>query len=351
MLREISEKLALYLSRHFQEAEVSALERVHGGASRETYRFRLRFREKGEGVAGGARRERRLILRRQPVGSLIETEARAEYAAYQIFQKSDVPVPEVLFLEEAGGILERPFFIMEEVSGCESASPFVSDPYGGARERIGRRFWEILGKISADEARALRFAERMPSPKREECWRRELDYWEGVIDEDEVEPNPIVRAAIRRLRREPPPPPERIALVHGDYRTGNFLFNAAGEICAILDWEMAHLGDPLEDVAWALDALWAFDDAARPGGMIPTDEALAIWREVSGIGVKGGALRWWRIFAAVKGVAIWTSSAKEFGEGANRDPVLALSGWYTLARHNRILLSLLDGGGEVSGVA
>ena len=64
-----------------------------------------------------------------------------------------------------------------------------------------------------------------------------------MIDEDELTPQPIARAAIRWLRRSPPPHPRRLSVVHGDYRTGNFLFDAEGRIRAILDWEMCHLGD------------------------------------------------------------------------------------------------------------
>ncbi len=107
----------------------------------------------------------------------------------------------------------------------------------------------------------------------------ELARWEKVIDEDEREPQPIARAAIRWLKRNPPPPAQKISVVHGDYRTGNFLYDANGDIRAILDWEMAHLGDPLEDLGWALDPLWAHGDPSRPAGTIARAEAIAIWEK------------------------------------------------------------------------
>ena len=72
----------------------------------------------------------------------------------------------------------------------------------------------------------------------------------GHVDRNELEPQPIIRAAIRWLRANPPPPPERVSVVHGDYRVGNFLYTKEG-IHGIVDWEMAHLGDPLEDLAWS----------------------------------------------------------------------------------------------------
>ena len=334
MSSDLSEKLGRYLSKHFDAVQIDALARIHGGASRETYRFEMRFQDKGTPSA------RHLILRRAPEGSLIDTDARTEYAAFKAFWGQGVPVPEPLFLEEDAAPLDRPFFIMEEIQDSQCAIPFSPDPYGEHAEKIGKDFWEILGAIASGDPQSLGLTKAMDRPQPEECWRRELDYWEGVINEDETEPQPIARAAIRKLRRNPPPPPQKITPIHGDYRTGNFLFNNKGDITAILDWEMAHLGDPLEDVAWALDELWTSSDPNKAGSMIENRRALEIWQKKSGIAINAEALRWWRIFAALKGVAIWISSAKEFQDGVNHDPILCLSGWYILAKHNQILLNL-----------
>ncbi len=58
-------------------------------------------------------------------------------------------------------------------------------------------------------------------------------------------------------------------MVHGDYRSGNFLHDGEGRILAVLDWEMAHIGDPLEDLGWALDPLWRHTEDGRVAGMLP----------------------------------------------------------------------------------
>jgi aminoglycoside phosphotransferase (APT) family kinase protein len=178
-------------------------------------------------------------------------------------------------------------------------------------------------------------------PALDACWRRELDYWAGVIDADEQHPQPIVRAAIRRLRRDPPPPASRVSVVHGDYRAGNFLHDGAGRILAILDWEMAHLGDPLEDIGWAMDPLWSNPPDGRISGMVARDEALAIWRQASGLAIDERAMAWWSLFASVKGQAIWTSAAKEWRDGGFAEPILAFSGWYTARRQDEILAERL----------
>ena len=108
---------------------------------------------------------------------------------------------------------------------------------------------------------------------------------------------------------------------------------------AVLDWEMAHLGDPIEDLAWCFDPLWGHFDDTRVAGTIPEAEAIAIWERESGLRVDPSVLAWWKLFSAVKGCAIWTTSAKEFI--ASNDLVLGFTGTYTARRHDRIMADLL----------
>jgi aminoglycoside phosphotransferase (APT) family kinase protein len=313
---------------------VESLSRIYGGASRETYRFRARY------TAGGVARDRALILRRDPPASLIETERTTEFRAYQAFHRLGLPVPEPIVLETGSAALERPFFIMEEIENCAVASILMPDPYGALRDRIGTQFFSILGAIAGADPDAIGLGDLEGA--REDCWRHELERWERVIEEDEREPQPIARAALRWLKRNPPPPAQKISAVHGDYRTGNFLYDAEGVIRGILDWEMAHLGDPLEDLAWALDPLWSHGDPSRPAGTIPRHEAIGIWEQTSGLRFDANAFAWWEIFASLKGLGIWISAAREYFEGRNSDPVNAFSGWYCLAFHNKVLADRLS---------
>jgi aminoglycoside phosphotransferase (APT) family kinase protein len=334
MSDDISERLARYLSLHLAtDVAVSGLARIPGGASRETYRFRARY----DG------QERGLILRRDPPASLIETERSAEFRAYRAFHALGLPVPEPIALELETKALDRPFFIMEEVENCTTGSILSPDPYGAHRDKVGEQFFRTLGHIARADPQALGLSDFDGARERADCWRHELQRWEAVIAEDEIEPQPIARAAIRWLRRNPPPPAQKICVVHGDYRTGNFLVDGDGEIRAILDWEMAHLGDPLEDLGWALDPLWSHGDPSRPAGTIARDAALRIWEHESGLKVDPAALAWWEIFASLKGAAIWISAAKEYAQGRNTDAVNAFSGWYCLAFHNKVLADRLSG--------
>jgi aminoglycoside phosphotransferase (APT) family kinase protein len=333
-MKELEQKLQVYLRGKLNQPAliVSGMARIPGGASRETYRFR----------ASSDGRERGLILRRDPPASLIETERDAEYRAYDAFHALGLPVPEPIALELDSTPLDRPFFIMEEIENCQTGSILAADPFGEHAQAIGRQFYSVLAKIATPDPRDIGLHDFEGETDIHAVAMHEVARWEKVIEEDELEPQPIVRAAIRWLKRNPPPPAQKIAVVHGDYRTGNFLFDADGNIRAILDWEMAHLGDPLEDLGWAIDPLWAGGNPARPGGMIPRAEAIAIWEKTSGLRADPAALHWWEIFASLKGAAIWISAAREYAEGRNIDPINAFSGWFCLAFHNKVLADRLS---------
>jgi aminoglycoside phosphotransferase (APT) family kinase protein len=229
---------------------------------------------------------------------------------------------------------------MAEIENCSVASILAADPYGPHREKIGQQFFSVLGRIAGADPDEIGLSDLEGA--RDDCWAHELQRWEKVIEEDEREPQPIARAAIRWLKRNPPPAAQKISVVHGDYRTGNFLFDADGNIQAILDWEMAHLGDPLEDLAWSLDPLWSHGDTARAAGTIGRADAIRIWQETSGLRFDPAAFAWWEIFASLKGLGIWISAAREYFEGRNSDPVNAFSGWYCLAFHNNVLAQRLS---------
>ena len=166
-------------------------------------------------------------------------------------------------------------------------------------------------------------------------WQRELDRWEGIIDEGEFVVEPITRGAIRWLRRNPPPEAQKAAIAHGDYRSGNFLFTPDGQISALLDWEMCHIGDPLEDVAWAIDPFWPMTRH------LPLEDGLAIWEQASGLTVDRIALDWWRLFSGVKACAIWTTAEASFTSGKNREMVVAMSGMRAGHFHRKVILDLM----------
>ena len=332
---------------------VSGLQRIFGGASRETWRFVLHAdvphggdagsdSSDDEGSADEGREQtlRHLILRRDPGASLIDTERRVEFAAYAAFADSPVPVPRGLWLEEDSGPLGHPFFIMEEITGCEAGPlKLMGEPYRQHHTALARQKWTILGHLSAHDPAALSAV--LPHVRPEDCWRRELDHWQAIIERDSLEPQPILAACLRWLRRHPPAPPERVMAVHGDFRTGNLLVDPQGVIRAVLDWEMLHLGDPLEDLAWGMNRAWCFQNNDLVGGLAKREDAIAWWEAASGFKANREALHWWDVFNCVKAQAIWLSAARAFESGDNRDMMMLIAAWNLINSEDRAMLDLM----------
>ncbi|MBQ61755.1 MAG: phosphotransferase family protein [Gammaproteobacteria bacterium] len=329
-LAEVAEKTAVYLAAKWQcQVDVTNIMKIFGGASRETYRLEV--------VADG--NSRGLILRRDPPTSLIDTERELEYGAYAAIYPTDIPVPEPLFLENDTSIMQQPFSIMAAVDGAVTDVTTLNEEQKGL---IGREKWQLLGSLAMKDPIGLGFDEFMEVPELDQCAAKQLAYWEKVILEDEIHPQSIAHAAIRWLKNNLPPPAQKLSVVHGDYRSGNFLFDPAAGIKAVLDWEMCHLGDPLEDLAWSLDPLWSWAEPENAGGLLPPGEAIRLWEESSGLALDPGVFKWWRVFASLKGLAIWISSSEDFQNGEGKDSILAMAGWLMTDRQNQILLNYLS---------
>jgi aminoglycoside phosphotransferase (APT) family kinase protein len=232
------------------------------------------------------------------------------------------------WLENDGAWLDRPFFVMERIDGCEtSPTKVLMDPrFFPARERLAGQFVDILARIHALDWRAsgLEFL-GVPSSETA-CGLMEIDRWEAIVDRDALEPQPVLRAAFRWLRNHVPPPAQRIVLVHADYRTGNFLCNAGGEIKGVLDWEMTHLGDPMEDVAWACIRPWRWLGDEKIGGLMERDQFYRRYAEATGFEVNEESVRFWEILGNVKLAAIFVTGARSFCDGRTRSPMMAFLG-------------------------
>ncbi len=310
---------------------VSNLFRIPGGASRETWMFDASWSAGGETVTAN------FILRKDPPASLVESDREVEYTFYDAFAESAVPVPRMRWLEQDESHLNGAFFIMERILGCDSSPRRIQEPdYAEARPMLARQLYEIAAAIHTFDWRQSGIARLIDAPAPETCWSREVAYWEDMIDRNELTPQPIARAAIRWLKRNPPPPAQRVSVVHGDYRVGNFLYTKEG-IKGIVDWEMAHLGDPLEDLAWSFMELWRVGTPLM-GGIVQRDEAIRTWEAASGLKADREALHWWDVFSGVKAQGIWVTGAKAFDSGKTQEPILAYTSWGLINRQDEILL-------------
>jgi len=332
-MSDLEQRIVAYLEHRMPEATgvvVDELSRIAGGSSQETYRLRARWR------VGDTATDRPLVLRREPPSGLVIADRDLEYNVYRALSGRGLPAPEVHFLELDPKWLDRPFFIMDMAPGKPGLFHTPGDPYEGFGEDIARQFWRYLGKLAAIDHREVGLGSLRNGAEAGGYWAHEIDRWEGIINTGEAVAEPIVHAAIRWLRRNPPPEAAKPVIVHGDYRSGNFLFTSDGKISAILDWEMCHIGDPLEDVAWAIDPFWTMTRH------LPLDEGLSVWEQASGLTVDRVALDWWRLFTAVKACAIWTTAEASFSEGKASEMIVALSGIRANHFHRGVILDLMQ---------
>jgi aminoglycoside phosphotransferase (APT) family kinase protein len=117
-----------------------------------------------------------------------------------------------------------------------------------------------------------------------------------------------------------------VTLVHGDYRLGNFLVareNGVPLLSGILDWELVHLGDPLEDVAWCASPLWRAG-TAYASGLLPPEELAARWSAASGRRADADRLRFYDVLAIVKMTAIMMTGIEAFRSGRTADLRMAI---------------------------
>jgi aminoglycoside phosphotransferase (APT) family kinase protein len=321
---QMQERVREYLSTRLgvPDVSVSGLHRIPGGASRETWSFDARWRDNGRDVSRG------FILRRDPDASLLLTERDIEFRVMEAVAAYGVPVPRMHWLETDGDWLDRPFFVMERIDGCEtSPSKVLMDPrFFAARDRLAQRFVDILARIHAFDWRAggLDFL-GVPATEAD-CAVREIEKWEAVVDRDALEPQPVLRASFRWLRRHLPPPAPRTVLVHADYRTGNLLCTPDGDIKGVLDWEMTHLGDPIEDVAWACIRPWRWLGDEKIGGLMERDDFYRRYAEATGFEVDEVAVRFWEQLGNLKLAAIFLTGARSLCDGRTRSPMMAFLG-------------------------
>jgi aminoglycoside phosphotransferase (APT) family kinase protein len=317
------------LQRYLTEAlatpivRVGPARRLLGGSTRDIWEVHAEW-----GASEGDLTSRDLVIRLDPEASLLESNRAVEYAMHQGFAAvPEVPVAEPLLIENDPAPLGRPFYVMSKITGTPSAATLLSPSYSAARPMIFGQVMEILAAISTADYRELGLGRVLAAHPPAESWRIELERWEQVIRHRDTGPRPVTEMAIRHLRRTPPPFPERLSVVHGDYRIGNLLFSPDG-VEAVLDWEMAHLGDPHEDLAWLLSRnYWPDRDSQPISGTLTRNEAIARWEKASGLRADREALCWWQLFTHVKANAIWMTGGHQVMTGQSRELKFALAHW------------------------
>jgi len=288
-------------------AEVTGLIRMSGGASRETWSFDARH---DDGTIEP------LILRRDPPGSIglaasqMALEARALAAA----AGAGVPVPRILASGDDDAALESPYIVMERIDGETIPRRILrEEAYAGARQVLAAQCGQVLARIHRVDPDAVGGLDRTDPLGR---FREALD----VLGE----PHPAFELGLRWLDANRPPPGPA-GVVHGDFRNGNLIVGPEG-IRAVLDWELVHAGDPLEDLGWLCVRAWRFGVDRPVGGFGDYDDLIGAYEEESGTRVDRAALRWWEVLGTLKWGVICIMQAARHASGAVRSVELAAIG-------------------------
>ena len=292
---------------------VSDLRRLLGGASRELWAFRLD--------------DRRLVLRRDPPGVPSRAGMQREAALLRAAAGAGLAVPEVL----ADG---ADFLVLSWVDGETLARRILrDDAYACARERLLGQCAEQLARLHTRVR-----AEQVPG-------LAALDPLAAVRARlDAVgEPHPAFELGLRWLAGHRLPARDPVPL-HGDFRLGNLMVGPGG-LTAVLDWELAHLGDPLQDLAWMCVRSWRFGSPLPAAGLGTRAELARAYEAAGGGPVDLDALHWWEVYATLDWGVMCLEQSRAHLDGRVRSVELAAIGRRTC----EVELDLLDllPGGEV----
>lgn len=315
----------------------SGLSQFHGGASRDTYRLTL-TEEKG-----GASHD--VVLRLMPEGCLLSdgvSSVETEFYAMSALGQTTLPVPRAHFLEHDPKWMGCTFLMVEEIKGCEaSASKLSTPPFNTHAASLGTQFYIALGTLARQNPDELGLTGKLAGSSKADCGAKAIEIWQTEASRQSLPPLPIYEAGVRWLQANPAPQAQKLSVVHGDFRAGNFLYREDGTLRSILDWELCHIGDPIEDLAWSMMPAWSGGSEAV-GRMISRQDAIKLWEEASGLEAHADALRWWEIFANVKLIIALANGGAEFRDGTNSNPQLVVAAWHTLNVAQRTLASLLQ---------
>ncbi len=329
---ELAQRLRHFLAAATDQRNVTVegLRRVPGGASRETWSFDARF-------DGGA--PRTLILRRDPGRTSVGSDRALEFRVLRAAHAAGVPVPEVLWLGDDPAVLGGCFFVMERIEGETLARRLLREPaYEGARRVMTGQLGEILARIHAvplDQTLAA-----LPGYQDDgHSAALELARYEEIYRHIAPEPHPVIEYGFRWLGARLPPSGRRV-LVHGDYRIGNVMFGPEG-VRVVLDWEQAHVGDPMEDLGWMCVRAWRFGSTLSVGGIGERADFFAAYERAGGGAVDPEVVRFWEALGDLKWAVICIAQAKTYLDGGVKSVELASIGRRTAeAEHD--LLELVD---------
>lgn len=303
MVAGIRDDLATALGR--PDLTLTSAVRLTAGASRLTWML--------ETVCGTDEPEH-FVLQRERVRGAALGRTGNEAALLRAARAAGVPVPEVVAVDPVGESVDGGYVVTRTVEGETIARRILrDDTYAAARRNLAAQAGRILAAVHRMPTADLRLAAPADS----------LALVEVMLDEA-YDARPALELGVRWLR-DHRPEPGPVTLVHGDFRLGNLIVGPDG-IRAVLDWELAHLGDPMEDLGWIASPAWRFRGPQPVAGVGTREQMWAAYEEAGGRPVDPEAARWWEICSTVRWGAMCLKQAHTHLSGASRAVELALIG-------------------------
>ncbi|MEO8691874.1 MAG: phosphotransferase family protein [Acidimicrobiales bacterium] len=275
------------------------------GNARQAWGFAVQWRD-GDKVE----RVSCVMLVKAEAGQL-ETQVAPEFGTVRALWGTGVPVARALWMDPTDGALGNPFFITERVAGTADMSLLRRAADDPEARTIALDLADAAARLHRVDWRAMGVGDILPAVTTDKAVLAQVAYWEEIFERQRLEPLPVLVFAFDWLR-DHPPATDRVSIVHGDLRFGNLLYDD-GHITALLDWEMVHLGDPVEDLAWAYRSLWSLEK------FLPVDDFLSRYCELTGFTVTADHFLYWRLFNEVKHSIISLTASRSFDDGRTRN--------------------------------
>ena len=295
-----------------RNVRVDRYERLSGGAIQENFALDVNIDGRDEA----------LVLRRDAPSCVAVSCTRAEeFALLRAAFAAGVVVPEPLWASDDPDVVGAPFFIMRRVAGTAVGRRIVRDEaLGGDRSTLAARLAEQLARIHAIRPPRADLAFLGPARSVHDFVTEAYAFLDAT---GRVEP--ALELGLRWLDVNAPAPAETV-LLHGDFRTGNYMLDANG-ITAILDWEFAGWGDPHEDIGWFFARSWRFGAVEREAGGVGSRVAFySAYQQAGGRNIDDGRVRYWEAFAHARWAIIARRQADRHHGGAERSLELLLIG-------------------------
>ena len=325
-MADLAARLERFLAARLPEADavqVRDLESHTEGFSQETFSFIAAVRRAGRETRDA------WVLKREPAAGLLEPyDLEPEFRVLHALSDDPLPSPRTPWFERDPAVLERPFYVMERLPGevpIPAPGATGEGPFDGAeRAALAPQVMEALAALHGIDwqARGLGFLGPPPAAGPAlaggERWGARLRRCGCALA-----PLP---AEAPGWERQHAPAGGEVVLLHGDYRLGNWLVargGAGARLTGILDWEMVHLGDPAEDLAWCTSHLWRAQ-TPRAACLAPPAELVALYERASGRRIDPERLRFYEVLAVVKMTAIMLTGVRAFRERRTSDLRMAI---------------------------